>query len=60
MLRTMRLWALIYNHYLRLKGLSAPNVKVFAEAVRPEGGGSDYRRDSGGFDQSGTRTFSLH
>jgi len=26
----MPLWALIYNHYLRLKGLSAPNVKVFA------------------------------
>lgn len=38
MLRTMPLWALIYNHYVRLKGLSAPNVKVFAEAVRPEGG----------------------
>ena len=60
MLRTMPLWALIYNHYVRPKGLSALNVKVFAEAVRPEGGGSDYRPDSGGSDQNGTRTFSLH
>jgi len=26
----MPLWALIYNHYVRLKRLSAPDVKVFA------------------------------
>jgi len=55
------IWELIYNHYVLLKGLSAPNVKVFAERVRPEGGGGDYGPNSGGFDQLGygTLTFSL-
>jgi hypothetical protein len=55
------IWELIYNHYVALKGLSAPNVKAFAERVRPEGGGGDYGPNSGGFDQLGygTLTFSL-
>jgi len=55
------IWELIYNHYGVLKGLSAPNVKAFAEMVRPEGGGGDYGPNSGGFDQLGygTLTFSL-
>ena len=54
------IWELIYNHYVALKGLSAPNVKAFAERVRPEGGGGDYGPNSGGFDQLGygTLTFS--
>jgi hypothetical protein len=55
------IWELIYNHYVALKGLSAPNIKAFAEKVRPEGGGGDYGPNSGGFDQLGygTLTYSL-
>jgi hypothetical protein len=54
-------WDLIYNHYVRLKGLSAPYVTKFAEQSRPEGGGGDYGPNSGGFDQLGygTLTFTL-
>lgn len=54
------IWELIYNHYVVLKGLSAPGVKEFAERVRPKGGGGDYGPNSGGFDQLGygTLTFS--
>lgn len=32
---------LLYNHYVVLKGLKAPNVKRFAELLRPEGGNVD-------------------
>jgi len=32
---------LLYNHYVVLKGLSAPNVKRFTELLRPEGGNAD-------------------
>ncbi len=55
------IWELIYNHYVVKKGLSAPNIKAFAEKVRPEGGGGDYGPNSGGFDQLGygTLAFSL-
>jgi hypothetical protein len=55
------IWELIYNHYVVLKGLSAPSFKAFSEMVRPEGGGGDYGPNSGGFDQLGygTLTFSL-
>ncbi len=31
------IWELIYNHYVVLKGLNAPNVKAMAELYRPEG-----------------------
>lgn len=31
------IWEMIYNHYVVLKGLSAPNVKTMAEVNRPEG-----------------------
>jgi hypothetical protein len=31
------IWEMIYNHYVVLKGLSAPNVKAMAEVYRPEG-----------------------
>lgn len=54
------IWELIYNHYVVLKGLSAPGVEAFARKARPEGGGGDYGPNSGGFDQLGygTLTFS--
>jgi len=31
------IWEMIYNHYVVLKGLKAPNVKAMAEIYRPEG-----------------------
>ncbi len=54
-------WELFYNHYVVLKGLSAPYVSAFANKVRPEGGGGNYGPNSGGFDQLGygTLTYSL-
>jgi hypothetical protein len=54
-------WELVYNHYVKLKGLPAPYVTKAAEGVRPEGGGGDYGPNSGGFDQLGygTLTFTL-
>ncbi|WP_084187041.1 alginate lyase family protein [Andreprevotia chitinilytica] len=54
-------WELFYNHYAVLKGLDAPNIRAFAEQVRPEGGGGNYGPNSGGFDQLGygTLTFTL-
>jgi hypothetical protein len=55
------IWELVYQHYVVLKGLSAPGVTAFAQKVRPEGGGGDYGPNSGRFDQLGygTLTFSL-
>jgi len=52
---------LIYNHYVVLKGLSAPDIAAYVDKGRPEGGGGDYGPNSGGFDQLGfgTLTFSL-
>ena len=50
------IWELIYNHYVVLKGLSAPYVEQLAAKVRPEGGGGDYGPNSGGFDQLGYGT----
>lgn len=31
------IWEMIYNHYVVIKGLNAPNVKAMAELNRPEG-----------------------
>jgi hypothetical protein len=55
------IWEMIYNHYVKLKGLPAPYTTREAESVRPEGGGGDYGPNSGGFDQLGygTLTFTL-
>lgn len=55
------IWALVYNHYVVLKGLSAPDVEAYARKVAPEGGGGDYGPNSGGFDQLGygTLTYTL-
>jgi hypothetical protein len=49
-------WELIFNHYVVLQGMSAPYSTLFAEKVRPEGGGGDYGPNSGGFDQLGYGT----
>jgi hypothetical protein len=55
------IWELVYNHYVKLKGLSAPYSTAYASKVRPEGGGGDYGPNSGGYDQLGfgTLTFTL-
>jgi hypothetical protein len=50
------IWELVYNHYVKLKGLSAPYTSRMAEKERPEGGGGDYGQNSGGFDQLGYGT----
>ena len=50
------IWELLYNHYVKLKGLPAPYTTKAAEGVRPEGGGGDYGPNSGGFDQLGYGT----
>ncbi|MGK9169214.1 alginate lyase family protein [Inquilinus limosus] len=49
-------WELLYNHYVVLKGLSAPHVAAFAAKLRPEGGGGNYGPNSGGYDQLGYGT----
>jgi hypothetical protein len=49
-------WELVYNHYVKLKGLPAPYTTRMAEKGRPEGGGGDYGPNSGGFDQLGYGT----
>lgn len=55
------IWELIYNHYVKLKGLDAPYSEQYATLVRDdaggaEGGGGDYGSTSGGFDQLGFGT----
>ena len=35
-------WELIYNHYVKIKGVEAPYSTEFAEKVRPEGGMLDF------------------
>lgn len=53
------IWELLYNHYVVLKGMSAPDVEAFAKKVRVEGGGGDYGPNSGGFDQLGYGTLAF-
>lgn len=36
------LWELVYNHYVVLKGLHAPNVEAMAKLARPEVGNGDH------------------
>lgn len=50
------IWEMLYNHYVVLKGLDAPNVSAFASKLRPEGGGGDFGPNSGGYDQLGYGT----
>ena len=52
-------WELVYNHYAKRKGLSAPNTTAYANRVRVEGGGGDYGGESGGFDQLGFGTLTF-
>jgi hypothetical protein len=49
-------WEIVFNHYVRLKRLTAPYVVQSASMSRPEGGGGDYGPNSGGFDQLGYGT----
>ena len=49
-------WELIYNYYVNRKVISAPYSRLYAEKVRPEGGGGDYGPNSGGYDQLGYGT----
>jgi Alginate lyase len=54
-------WELLYNHYVVLKRQSAPYTQLYAQKLRPEGGGGNYGPNSGGFDQLGygTLTFTV-
>jgi hypothetical protein len=49
-------WALVYAHYVKRKGLAAPYTTRMMQQVAPEGGGGDYGPNSGGFDQLGYGT----
>ncbi|MGU4701492.1 alginate lyase family protein [Burkholderia cepacia] len=49
-------WALVYNHFVNRRGLSAPWSMKFALAIQPEGGGGNYGSASGGYDQLGYGT----
>ncbi|WPD77569.1 alginate lyase family protein [Dickeya fangzhongdai] len=46
-------WTLIYNHYVRVKGMKATYTKEMMDRVGAEGGGGNYGPNSGGFDQPG-------
>lgn len=50
------MWEMVYNHYVKRKGLAAQYTQLGAQSVRPEGGGGDYGPNSGGFDQLGFGT----
>jgi hypothetical protein len=50
------MWALIYNHYVKRKGLTATYTQKGVQTTAPEGGGGDYGPNSGGFDQLGFGT----
>ncbi|MBO9200543.1 MULTISPECIES: alginate lyase family protein [Niastella] len=49
-------YAMIYNHYVKRKGLRAPYTERGVNSCYPEGGGGDYGPNSGGFDQLGFGT----
>ncbi|MFE5581308.1 alginate lyase family protein [Kitasatospora sp. NPDC056531] len=53
------IWAVIQNHYVNRRGLSAPYTAAMAAKVGPEGGGGDYGPNSGGFDQLGFGTLAF-
>lgn len=50
------IYAIIYNHYVKRKGLTAPYTLIGVNRAYPEGGGGDYGPNSGGFDQLGFGT----
>ena len=53
------MWAMIYNHYAKIKNLSETDItytSLGVQRTQPEGGGGDYGGNSGGFDQLGFGT----
>jgi alginate lyase len=50
------MWAIVYNHYVKRKGLTATYTQMGVQTTQPEGGGGDYGPNSGGFDQLGFGT----
>jgi len=50
------MYAMVYNHYVKRKGLTAPFTLMGVQTTQPEGGGGDYGPNSGGFDQLGFGT----
>lgn len=50
------IWAMVYNHYARRRGLPVGYTETYRNKVAPEGGGGDYGPNSGGFDQLGFGT----
>jgi hypothetical protein len=50
------IWTMIYNHYVKRKGLKAPYTLIGVNYNYPEGGGGDYGPNSGGYDQLGFGT----
>ncbi|HEY4787089.1 MAG TPA: alginate lyase family protein [Bacteroidales bacterium] len=50
------MWAMVYNHYVKIKGLTAQYTAMGVQTTQPEGGGGDYGSTSGGFDQFGFGT----
>ena len=50
------IWELLYNHYVKRRGLHATYTTQYASRVRPEGGGGNYGEDNAGYDQLGFGT----
>lgn len=50
------MWELPYNHYAKLKSLTATYTKLGVQTTQPEGAGGDYGPNSGGYDQLGCGT----
>ena len=50
------MWELVYNHYVKRKGLTAAYTLMGVQTTRSEGGGGDYGPNSGGYDQLGFGT----
>jgi hypothetical protein len=50
------IYSIIYNHYVKRKGLKAPYTLIGVNRAFPEGGGGDYSPNSGGYDQLGFGT----
>lgn len=50
------IYSMIYNHYVKRKGLKAPYTLIGVNRAYPEGGGGDYSTNSGGYDQLGFGT----
>jgi hypothetical protein len=49
-------WELVYNHYVKRRGLHAPYTALYASHARAEGGGGNYGESNAGYDQLGFGT----